>query len=200
MTRYTSVNNCRLERNQRCNKKLPSEHFRAIEDAKEDSDETQKFSMITFGPLVTLTYTLTVSHQKSRIFFPPVPGSKAFGTPVRWLYKPVSSFWERRGEVEKTTGFKYWLQISIITNHIISVYATRVKMHDAGCMPHSFFAIWQQCLWCCDEKKKLMIQRVPMVNTGPPRSLQVIYCIMCLFPFYILHYSLDISTWGVYVQ
>lgn len=41
---------------------------------------------------------LTVSHQKSRIFLPPIPGSKAFGTPARWLYKPVSSFWEVKGE------------------------------------------------------------------------------------------------------
>lgn len=41
---------------------------------------------------------LTVSHQKSRIFLPPMPGSKAFGTPLRWLYKPVSSFWERRSK------------------------------------------------------------------------------------------------------
>ena len=42
---------------------------------------------------------LTVSHQKSRIFLPPTPGSKALGTPVSWLYKPVSSFWERRSKV-----------------------------------------------------------------------------------------------------
>lgn len=42
---------------------------------------------------------LTVSHQKSRIFLPLIPGSKALGTPVRWLYKPVSSFWERRSKV-----------------------------------------------------------------------------------------------------
>lgn len=38
---------------------------------------------------------LTVSHQKSRIFLPPIPGSRALGTPARWLYSPVVSFWGR---------------------------------------------------------------------------------------------------------
>lgn len=48
------------------------------------------------------THMLTVSHQKSRIFFPPMPGSRAFGTPLRWPYKPVSSFWEQdMGGLEK---------------------------------------------------------------------------------------------------
>lgn len=41
-----------------------------------------------------ISHVFTVSHQKSRIFFPPTPGSKALGTPVRWPYKPVSSFWQ----------------------------------------------------------------------------------------------------------
>lgn len=60
---------------------------------EEDSENNQKFGLVMSGPI---THMLTVSHQKSRIFFPPIPGSKAFGTPLRRLYRPVSSFWEGR--------------------------------------------------------------------------------------------------------
>lgn len=41
------------------------------------------------------THMFTVSHQKSRIFLPPMPGSRALGTPARWLYRPVVSSWGR---------------------------------------------------------------------------------------------------------
>lgn len=47
------------------------------------------------GCVTVLTHVLTVSHQKSKIFLPPIPGSRAFGTPARWRYNPVSSFWNR---------------------------------------------------------------------------------------------------------
>lgn len=60
---------------------------------EQDSEKNQKLGPVMSGPV---THMLTVSHQKSRIFFPPIPGSKAFGTPLRRLYRPVSSFWEGR--------------------------------------------------------------------------------------------------------
>lgn len=52
--------------------------------------ETYSFKIITIQ--FKATYVLTVSHQKSRIFFPPTPGSNAFGTPARCVYKPVTSY------------------------------------------------------------------------------------------------------------
>lgn len=72
---------------------------------EEDSEKNQKLGPVMSGPV---THMLTVSHQKSRIFFPPIPGSKAFGTPLRRLYRPVSSFWEGRRK-------NSWTQMQLLT-------------------------------------------------------------------------------------